>query len=182
MIHAARQPSGGFSVKGAMLMGEIVLRPMTDADQAAMVAILRDERVSATFMLPDFPDNTAAARLFRRLMGMSQGTELYVRGAYDGERLVGFINQVEQDEGVVEVGYVIAPDCWNRGCATQMLRAAIGELFAMGYKAVRAGYFEGNDASGRVMEKCGMRLCAEEDEIVYRGKTRRCLYRIIGNA
>ena len=163
-------------------MGEITLRAMTDTDESAMVAILRDERVSATFMLPDFADDEAAAQLFRRLMAMSQGTERYVRGAYDGDRLVGFINQVERNGSVVEVGYVVAPDCWHCGYATQMLRVAISDLFAMGCTAVRAGYFDGNAASGRVMEKCGMLPCTGEDEVLYRGTKRRCRYRIIRKA
>ena len=41
---------------------------------------------------------------------------------------------------------------------------------------MNAGFFEGNTASRRVMEKSGMRPAYRTDEIEYRGETRRCIY------
>ncbi|MBR4082073.1 MAG: GNAT family N-acetyltransferase [Clostridia bacterium] len=162
-------------------MAAITLRAMTEKDQEAMVAILRSDRVAETFILPAFSDDEQAARLFRRLMALSRDGKIYVRGAYDGELLVGFINQVDRAATGIEIGYAVSPDKWGRGYATAMLRAAIAELFAMGYAAVRCGYFEGNVASRRVMEKCGMLPVDEIEEIEYRGEIRKCLYRIIIN-
>lgn len=46
----------------------------------------------------------------------------------------------------------------------------------MGFRKVKAGYFEENEASRRVMEKCGMKQLSYTDEIEYRGITHKCLY------
>ena len=46
----------------------------------------------------------------------------------------------------------------------------------MGFRRVRAGYFEGNDASRRVMEKCNMQPIEATGEEEYRGEVHRCLY------
>ena len=154
----------------------IHLRPFSALDEGPMIAMLRDERVSRTFMLPDFASDAEAAQLFRRLMRLSEGEELYVRGAYDGDRLVGFINQVSAEEDTVEVGYVVAPEHWNRGYGTAMLRSAMAELFRRGWKTVRAGYFEGNAASRRVMEKSGMTPIAFTEKVTYRGTEHDCRY------
>ena len=59
-------------------------------------------------------------------------------------------------------------------CGFTMI-AAIQALFGMGYTAVRAGFFEGNDASRRVMEKAGMTRVDRVDFIEYRGEKRRVI-------
>lgn len=46
----------------------------------------------------------------------------------------------------------------------------------MGYTEVVAGAFSENIASRRVMEKCGMTLTEQEEDIEYRGKTHHCVY------
>jgi ribosomal-protein-alanine N-acetyltransferase len=56
-----------------------------------------------------------------------------------------------------EVGYVINPAFRGRGLAPEALQAVL----AYGFRTLRlhrieARYMEGNDASRRVMEKCGM--------------------------
>ena len=46
----------------------------------------------------------------------------------------------------------------------------------MGFRKVKAGYFEENVASRRVMEKCGMKQLSYTDEIEYRGIVHKCFY------
>ena len=46
----------------------------------------------------------------------------------------------------------------------------------MGFAKVTAGYFVGNEASRRVMEKCKMKFTDEEDEAEYRGEKHKCRY------
>ena len=46
----------------------------------------------------------------------------------------------------------------------------------MGFEHVKAGFFEENMASCRVMEKCGMTKLDVEDDIEYRGVMHHCLY------
>ena len=57
-----------------------------------------------------------------------------------------------------EVGYSLSRDCWNQGYATEALRAVL----RFGFNTLRLNRIEAqheldNPASGRVMEKCGMR-------------------------
>ena len=56
-----------------------------------------------------------------------------------------------------EMGYVISPDFWNRGIATEAGKALLDFGFnTLKLHRICARYFEGNDASGRVMEKLSM--------------------------
>ena len=70
-------------------------------------------------------------------------------GAID---LVG-INSI----GVPEIGYVLMYDKWGKGIMTEAVKAVVEELFRNGYKKVGACHNIDNPASGRVMEKAGMK-------------------------
>ena len=55
-----------------------------------------------------------------------------------------------------EIGFAIARRHWNRGYATEMARAMIARAFQRhGWGEIRAGVFEGNAASARVLAKLG---------------------------
>lgn len=68
-----------------------------------------------------------------------------------------------------ELGYWIAVDAWGRGYATEAARALCGWAFtAWELHRIQARHLLRNPASGRVMEKIGMRR-----EGVLRGATRK---------
>ena len=154
----------------------LLLRPYTEADCEPMIRILRNKEISKTFMLPEFEDDAAAERLFRKILIYSHQEDHFERAICLEDRLIGFLNDVEIKDGTVELGYVIHPDYQNRGYATEALTASIQELFRQGYSTVQAGYFTENPASGRVMEKSGMHPVSRVDTIEYRGKIHKCLY------
>lgn len=154
----------------------LTLRPLTESDADDVIAILCSDKVKLTYMLPDFPSKEAALTLFERLRTLSHSAEHLVLGICTDERVIGFLNDTETNGGMIEVGYALHHDYWNRGYATEALRAVIDELFRLGFTTVRAGYFEENPASGCVMEKSGMHRIGYTDTVKYRGKNHRCIY------
>ena len=165
--------------KKPLLTGErLVLRPLEDGDRDGLLRIVRDGRVKKTYMLPDLEDEAKGEAFFARMRDLSR-SERFVWGISLQGALIGFLNECGIEGDAVEIGYFIDPAQWNRGYATEALGLAIAELFRMGYRTVRAGWFEENPASGRVMEKCGMRPTEKTSVIAYRGADHRCLYRRI---
>ena len=154
----------------------LTLRPIGDRDWQDMRALLYNTQIKKTYMIPDFAAEEDALRLYHRFCDLSRDPGRFVYGADCRGRLIGFINEVRVADEAIELGYVIHPDWQNRGYATEMLRAAIDALFDLGFHTVRAGFFEENAASRRVMEKSGMSATGETEEIAYRGKTHRCIY------
>lgn len=58
-----------------------------------------------------------------------------------------------------EIGYCIGRKWWNNGITTEAFRAVIKYLFEeIGFNQVRAAHAVKNPASGKVMEKCGLRF------------------------
>lgn len=159
-----------------ILTARLRLGSFREKDMEALYGLLTNEEIKKTYMIPDFPSREAADKMCRRFMDLSLDEGHFVRGIYLEERLIGFLNDVEMTEKAVEIGYVIHPLYWNRGYATEAVQGALMALFDSGFDAVRAGYFEENGASGRVMEKAGMERIDHEDSLEYRGQTHRCLY------
>lgn len=159
-----------------ILTARLCLRPFREEDMEALYGLLTNEEIKKTYMIPDFPSREAADKMCRRFVDLSLDEGHFVRGIYLENGLIGFLNDVETTEKTVEIGYVIHPLHWNRGYATEAVQGALAVLLDSGFDAVRAGYFEENEASGRVMEKAGMEKITYEDTLEYRGKTHRCLY------
>ena len=166
-------------MKETIRAGRTELRPVGEKDKEKLLAMLMDERVSATYMVP--PLDTAEARdaLFRRFRELSVDESRFVYGIFLGDELIGMIHDVGVDDGTVELGYFIDPERQRRGYAREALSASIRALFAAGFSRVRAGAFEDNAASLRVMENCGMRRIDEEELVCYRGAEHRCVFREI---
>lgn len=154
----------------------LILAPMTEKDEQAMVEILANDEIKQTYMVPDYDDKAKVVALFERIKAISNTDGRFCVGIYKDDNLIGFMNETGVEDKTIEIGYVIHPSHKNNGYATEALKAAIQELFARGYKTIRAGFFEENVASGRVMEKAGMNKIDLTEDVEYRGKTHHCIY------
>ena len=147
-----------------------------ERDFSAMADIFTNEEIGRTYMLPAFDSREACRPLFDRFISLSSSEERFVRGIRLGDEIIGFMNDVDISNGEIELGYVIHPDKKNCGYATEALRAAIDFLFECGISLVKAGAFEENLASMRVMEKSGMAKIEYTETIEYKGKSHLCIF------
>ena len=93
-------------------------------------------------------------------------------------RLIGIILYFDEKEDSCEIGYGIGSAFWNQGYATEAASRFLEYLFReKGMRTVYASFFTGNDASRRVMEKCGMTFDHfSEKELTYLGVDRNLTY------
>ena len=154
----------------------LLLRSYRDEDQEDLIDIVKDPKVYQTYMLPDLHSKEEENLLFTKLKNLTLSDKHYTYGIFLNNQAIGFINDVSIDDDEIEVGYFLSSKEWNKGYATEALEALIKELFRVGFKKVIAGHFEGNTASGKVMQKCGMTLIDKKDIIVYRNKSHNCVY------
>ena len=154
----------------------LCLRAISDCDRDHLIALLTNHEVRKTFMVPELKATSEQMQMFEVLKEMSHSAEHFVRGIYLHDDLIGFLNDVEIDGKEIEIGYVIHPSKKNQGYMTEALNAAIPAMFDAGYSVVRAGAFEENTASIRVMEKCGMHETTKTEEIAYNGNMHRCIF------
>lgn len=75
-------------------------------------------------------------------------------------KTIGVINlhDVDADYNSAETSYILNSDYWGRGIMTEALHAVIRYGFLeLHLNRIYADCFEGNAASAKVMQKCGMR-------------------------
>ncbi len=131
----------------------VEMRPFVEADAKALVAGLNDLSVSRWLAAVPHPYTMADAQEFlARPNQMSQA--ITVNGA-----LVGGVSVVP------EFGLWFVPGVWGQGLASHVARVCVGRAFAENPAAtLKAGYFLGNDAAARVLQKTGFRevSCGQE--------------------
>ena len=152
------------------------IKPYRYADQVSMIELLTNQEIKKSYMIPDFQTEEEASNMFKKLHTFSRNDKHFERGIYLNHQLIGFVNDVVIEEGVIELGYVINPEFHNKGYATEMLKAVISELFSKGFTQIVAGAFDNNSASIQVMLKCGMSKITKEDDINYHGVLHHCHY------
>lgn len=96
-------------------------------------------------------------------------------------KLIGIILHFAEEGDSCEIGYGLGSEYWNKGYATEAVRAFIEYCFStLNYQKVYASFFTGNDASKKVMEKCGMKYDHfVEKEFEYLGEERDLTYYVI---
>jgi RimJ/RimL family protein N-acetyltransferase len=157
----------------------LLLRPPALADAARVSLLAGDYDVACmTGTLPHPYSEQMAAE--------------WLQGARDGEE--GVVFMIERDRTVVgctgyrafgpdhaELGYWIGKPYWGQGYATEAVTALAAHAFdADGFAYLKAGHFDDNAASERVLRKLG--FVAEGGEVrecAARGTATQCLtYRL----
>ena len=107
--------------------------------------------------------------------------DLFAIRLKDTGRLIGIILFFDEKDGACEIGYGIGSAYRNRCFTTEAVKSFLDYLQReKGIRTVYASYFTGNDASRRVMEKCGMVFSHfSERELSYLGAERDLTYYVI---
>lgn len=145
----------------------LLLKPPTEEDTDAIVAVASDWKVAEMTLVPHrYGSSDALAWVERardswRDHGMG-GFAVFARrgGAFIGG--IGLRPTTIPDHA--SAGYWFCPAVWGRGFATEALREVLRFGFEVRKLArIEANHLLINPASGRVMEKVGMRHAREVD-------------------
>lgn len=151
------------SEQPALHTERLILRPFRLTDAAAVQELAGAREIAdTTVSIPHpYPDGAAAAWIGTHAAAWEVGKLVtFAITGRDGDSLMGAIGLVISLENAhAELGYWIAKPHWNRGYCTEAAQA----ILAFGFDELRlhrieARYFVRNPASGRVMEKLGMKF------------------------
>ena len=142
----------------------LVLDELRLSDKEAFFRnIAHDRTVLETFMCP-YAETMEDLDFAPYLAHRDSGRLLAIR-LKDTQELIGILTRFGEAGDACEIGYAVGSAHWNRGYATEAVRVFLAQLFREGFRTISVGFFTGNDASRRVMEKCGMtysRFAAKE--------------------
>jgi ribosomal-protein-alanine N-acetyltransferase len=149
----------------------VALRRLAMSDAARVQRLAGEREVAEMTGLIPHPYPDGAAEEFIALQGRAwdAGKE-YSYGIATGDKvLVGVVGLRPAAIERENLGYWIGRTYWGRGYASAALRAMIALGFGLvDVEKLTASHLARNAASGRVMEKCGMRLL-ETGERDHRG-------------
>ena len=141
---------------------DLILRKPLRKDAKDVFRYASDEQV-ARYVLWEPHRSPSETRLFIRDLrsriraGYPSSWVVTLR---DTGRVIGTIGFVwySTDNHSAELGYSFAREYWNHGYATQSLKAVIDTVFRfLPLNRLEAQHDVRNPASGRVMQKCGLR-------------------------
>ena len=131
----------------------LVLRAPRLADVKAIARLVNDRRIAENTARIPHPYGVADAEQFLTAVNRQDGEATFAI-VLKGE-IIGMCG-IEPREAAAELGYWLGVPYWNRGYATEAVRAVIDHAFGdLGHDALQAGARVGNPASRRVLEKCG---------------------------
>lgn len=146
------------------------LRPLTEQDAPAIQRMASDPKIAATTLaVPHpYPDGAAARWIAGHDALLRSGHPVFGIATRDTDELVGTISlRCHPVHLRAELGYWVGVAYWGNGYATEAVRTIVDWGFeTFGLERVYAQHLAGNEASGRVMQKAGLR---------YEGTLRHCV-------
>jgi RimJ/RimL family protein N-acetyltransferase len=152
----------------------LILRPFTPADAPRVEELVSDERVACTTArIPHpYPAGGAKAWLEDAARGERENKQVSLAITLAGTRspgreldpgdtghLIGSISLSLRSGGNWEIGYWLGHAWWNKGFMTEAAHALVKYGFTrLGLSEIGASHWVQNPASGRVMQKLGMKL------------------------
>lgn len=151
-----------FSCLPVLETENLVLRRPRPGDARDMYAYASDPEV-ARYVLwephASVSDTRAFIRELRRRIRGGYPSSWVITRRTDG-RVIGTIGFMwySAENNSAELGYSLSRECWNHGYATEALKAVLEASFrSFPVNRLEAQHDVRNPASGRVMEKCGLR-------------------------
>lgn len=138
----------------------LILRPWEESDAESLYEYAKDERVGPIAGWPVHTDVENSREIIRAVLSVP---ETYAVCLKEDNRAIGSVGlligkasnlDIPDTEG--EIGYWIGVPFWGQGLIPEAVRELIRHAFCdLKLKRLWCGYFEGNEKSKRVQEKCG---------------------------
>jgi RimJ/RimL family protein N-acetyltransferase len=142
----------------ALQTDRLILRPYSAQDIPDLVALIGAREIAATTLRIPHPYTEADARDFLATIGQSDNLNLAIVLQSDNHLCGGIGLRPDHANHHAELGYWIGVPYWGHGYATEAARALVQHGFeALNLTRIYAFHFKHNPASGRVLQKIGMR-------------------------
>lgn len=135
----------------------LILRPFTIDDIDDVFLYASDDIVTKYLTWPSYTDISVIEEVVKKYYIDKKG--VFAIELEAEQKCIGCIDLrlcTEHDKG--SFGYVLNRKYWNKGYMTEALNSILDFSFSkLELNRVEATHYIGNEGSGRVMQKCGMR-------------------------
>lgn len=139
----------------------LILRPWSYEDAVVLYTYASDPRVGPPAGWPPHTSVEDSRRVIRDILSAPETYAVVLRATGEPVGSVGIMREQGNGQGSLspeeaEIGYWIGVPFWGRGLIPEAVEALLDRCFlTLGCTAVYCSYFDGNEKSRRVQEKCG---------------------------
>ena len=141
--------------------GEVRLRPLRYADREIIANLANNKKIwnNVRDMFPH-PYTLAEADKFLDMVKLQEPLITFaIEYEFQFCGVIGMVLQKDVYRKSAEIGYWIGEPFWGKGITTKALSLATQYAFeTLELERLFANIFEGNEASKKVLEKCGFQL------------------------
>ena len=138
----------------------LILRPWNKSDAESLYEYAKDDRVGP---IAGWPVHTSVENSCEIIKSVLSAPETYAVCLKDDNRTIGSIglmigkqSNLDLPDTEGEIGYWIGVPFWGQGLIPEATREIIRHAFEdLSLGTLWCGYFDGNEKSKRVQEKCG---------------------------
>lgn len=140
----------------------LILRPISLFDAKDMFEYASEPEVSKFLTWEPHKSIEDTLEVLNKMTNASDNHKIFAVVLKENKKMIGTIDAIifgrSDEDRKIEVGYCIGKNYWNKGLTTEALNAMINFLFKeYNIHRIQAKHALKNPASGRVMEKCGMK-------------------------
>lgn len=135
----------------------LILRPFTIDDIYDVLLYTSDNIVTKYLTWPSYTDISQAEKVVKEFYIGQNG--VFAIELESEQKCIGCIDlRLYSEHNKASFGYVLNREYWNKGYMTEALNIILDFSFSMlELNRVEATHYIGNERSGRVMQKCGMK-------------------------
>ncbi|MCR5671997.1 MAG: GNAT family N-acetyltransferase [Butyrivibrio sp.] len=141
----------------------LILRGWRDEDAFSLFKYASDKRVGPCAGWLPHTDEAYSRAVIRTILSGEETYAICLKGS--GDEPIGSIGftmdpspERPMEEGAAELGYWVAYPYWGKGIATEASFEMIRHgFYDLGLTRIYCAYFEGNERSRKVQEKCGFK-------------------------
>jgi ribosomal-protein-alanine N-acetyltransferase len=135
----------------------LILRPFTIDDIDDVFLYVTDDIVTKHLTWPSYTDISQAEKVVKEFYIGKEG--VFAIELEAEQKCIGCIDlRLCSEHNKASFGYVLNREYWNKGYMTEALNLILDFSFSkLELNRVEATHYIGNEGSGRVMQKCGMK-------------------------
>lgn len=138
----------------------LILRPWEESDAESLYEFAKDTRVGPAAGWPVHTSIENSRQIIRDVLRTDENYAVTLKG--EGKAIgsaglmIGDKSNIKINSSEAEIGYWIGVPYWGRGLIPEAVRELMKRAFEdLNLKTLWCGYFDGNEKSKRVQEKCG---------------------------
>ncbi len=151
----------------------LILRPWKESDAESLYEYAKDPEVGP---IAGWPVHTSIGNSKEIIRDVLSGEEVYAVCLKADNRAIGSIGLIKPEQShtkaepdEIEVGYWIGVPFWGQGLIPEAVNEVIRHAFEdLNYEILWCGWFEGNDKSRRVQEKCGFKYHHTNKDVLWK--------------